>query len=105
MMHDAPPLRLGEGRGARRGQARRGHAHGRSVSLIHLQRSATEAHHITCSQSGIVADESRKPIERVPVHCRRQSTAAVKQTEVEAWIRAGGNQPCGTSGAEQPRRA
>jgi len=50
--------------------SRRGHAHERSVSLMHLQRSATEAHHITCSQSGIVADESRKPIERVPVHCR-----------------------------------
>ena len=40
---------------------RRGHAHERSVSWIHLQRSATEAHHIKRSQSGIIADESRKP--------------------------------------------
>jgi len=50
--------------------SRRGHAPERSVSLIHLQRSAAEAHHIECSRSGIVADESRMPIERVPVHCR-----------------------------------
>jgi len=49
-----------------RGQ--REHAPERSVSLIHLQRSATEAHRIECSQSEIVADESRKLIERVPVH-------------------------------------
>jgi len=48
----------------------RGHAPERSVSLIHLQRSVTEAHRIECSQSEIVADESRKPIERVPVHRR-----------------------------------
>jgi len=49
---------------------RRGHAPERSVSWIHLQRSVAEAHHIECSQSGIVADESMKPIERVPVHRR-----------------------------------
>jgi len=56
--------------------------------LIHLQRSAAEAHRIDCSQSKIVEDESIKPIERVPVHaCSFRQLMALPEKDRRAVLR------------------